>query len=261
MLKQIPPMTQQEKQKLGLVSGYVHSQESFGTVDGPGIRYVFFLQGCPLRCLYCHNPDSIPQKQGNIWTAAQVVRQVLRHKSYIQSGGVTLSGGEPLYQPEFATAILKLLAQEGIHTAIDTSGFMPLSLVQQAVDTTDLILLDIKALEPELCRDISGADNANALALLNYCEQTGKPVWIRHVLLKGYTLDEKKLEDLAKFLQGYTCVQRIELLPFHKLGESKWQELDPALGLEYQLYDTPETSKEEAQWARALFRKYGFTVQ
>lgn len=251
-------VTPQVIEKLRAVKGQIYSIETFGTVDGPGIRYVLFLQGCPLRCLYCHNPDSVTINAGKEWSAGEAVDDILRYKNFIKSGGVTFSGGEPLLQPEFLIAVSTLLKEEGLHIAIDTAGCMKVAgEVKEAVDTADLLLLDIKALEAEMAREISGKTSDQAFEMLDYCESIGKPVWVRQVLLKGYTLDKGQLTKLAQKLAKYSCIERVELLPFHKLGEPKWQDIDRP----YTLYDTPATTKEEAEWAREIFRKEGIKVQ
>lgn len=246
-----------DMEKLRQVTGAVHHTESFGAVDGPGLRFVLFLQGCPLRCLYCHNPDALPFQGGEQWTVGQAVDHILRYKNFIKSGGVTFSGGEPLSQPAFVAAVSQLLHREGIHVAVDTSGCEPLSRARPAIDEADLLLLDIKAEEPALCLRLTGRAPTNAFLTLDYCESTGKPVWIRHVLLQGYTLDQALLESLAARLKPYRCIQRIELLPFHKLGELKWERL----GRPYLLQDTPATSRVELEQAKALFTAQGFVVQ
>ncbi len=238
------------------MKGYVHSVETFGTVDGPGIRYVVFFQGCPLRCKFCHNPDTWRCGAGREMDAAEVVEDILKYRNYIQSGGVTLSGGEPLLQPEFAAAILRGCAEHGIHTAVDTSGIVPLSNCREAVDAANLILLDIKHIDAAKARELTGQDNRNALELLDYCERTGKEVWIRHVVIPGLTDDPEPLERMARYLSGFTTIRRIEILPFHKMGEFKWKQL----GLEYELGDTPEPTAESIQRIREIFIKQGLPV-
>ena len=170
------------------VTGRVHSFESFGTLDGPGVRFVVFLQGCPLRCRYCHNPDTWELGGGMEISSAEVVGKIESCRNFIRSGGVTLSGGEPLMQPEFARDILERCARAGFHTALDTAGSVPLERSRPVIDRADLLLLDIKALNPALCRELTGRDNRNTLATLDYCEETARPVWIRHVLVPGFTL-------------------------------------------------------------------------
>ena len=238
------------------IEGRVHSVETFGALDGPGVRYVLFLKGCPLRCLYCHNPDAINPSGGLMMKAGDVVRNILDYKNYIRSGGVTISGGEPLLQPAFCEAVAKLLAPHGIPVALDTSGAVPLAGAKDAINAAQMLLLDIKALDPALCKQVTGQDNQNALTILSYCESLNKPVIIRHVMVPGLTFDDEKLVALADFLAPYRCVQKVELLPFSKLGEFKYKEL----GRPYTLYDTPALTEKEAEHARAIFRERGFDV-
>lgn len=238
------------------ISGRIHSVETFGALDGPGIRYVVFMQGCLLRCAYCHNPDTWSCAGGKEISADELVNDIKRYKNFITSGGVTLSGGEPLLQPEFCREVLRLCKESGFHTAVDTCGAVGLSDCKDAVDTADMLLLDIKALDPELCRKITGQDNSNAIELLNYCEQTGKRVWIRHVMVPGLTLDRTLLEKLADFIKGYSCVERVELLPFHKMGSFKWENL----GIDFTLKDTPIPTKKEIIMAKTIFQSRGIRV-
>lgn len=231
------------------IAGRIHSVETFGALDGPGIRYVVFLQGCLLRCAYCHNPDTWEVCDGTSTTAGEVVEKILPFRNFIQSGGVTLSGGEPFLQPEFAAAILKLCKEQGFHTAVDTCGAVPMEKCREALDLADMLLLDIKALDPEECKTLTGMDNENALGLLRWCEEVQKPVWIRHVCVPGITLQGEKLEKLADFLTGFSCVQKVELLPFHKMGAYKWE----ALNVPFTLADTPEPTADEMEKARAIF--------
>ena len=236
-----------------LVTGRIHSIESFGTLDGPGIRYVLFMQGCPLRCLYCHNPDARSLEAGKTMTVGEVLADILTYRHFIARGGVTLSGGEPLLQPAFACELLDGCREQRLHTALDTSGAIPLSESRPALDRADLILLDIKAIDDDLCAALTGASNRNALATLDYCEASGKAVWLRHVLVPGYTLDEARLNRLADHLLRFTCIRKTELLPFHKMGEYKWE----ALKCPYALKDTPVPTDEEMRRARSIFQCRG----
>ncbi len=231
------------------MTGRIHSIDSFGTMDGPGVRFVVFFQGCPLRCLYCHNPDTWNPNAGTLISAEEIVEKAERFRSYLRGGGVTLSGGEPLLQPEFSLAILQHLRKFNLHSALDTAGMMPLSISAPVIDAADMVLLDIKALDPEDCRVLTGQSNANELSTLDYCEKTSKRTWIRHVIVPGITLDTGKLKKLAAFLRQYTCVEKVELLPFHKLGEYKWKEL----GIPYTLSETPEPTLKEIEDANRLF--------
>lgn len=238
------------------LTGKIHSFDSFGAVDGPGIRFVVFFQGCPLRCLFCHNPDTWNMTEGKDYTPEEIVQEILPYRAFLRRGGVTLTGGEPLFQPAFAAELLRQLKAEGFHTAVDTSGAVPLELCKDAVDLADLLLLDIKALDPELCRTLTGQDNTHPLRLLRYCEEHQKPVWIRHVMVPGYTLDPKKLNRLAEFVKGFSCVKQVELLPFHQLGRYKWEELK----LPYRLAETPVPTPDEVAAAQKIFSDAGLPV-
>lgn len=232
-----------------MTTGYLHSFESCGAVDGPGLRFVAFLSGCPLRCLYCHNPDTWEMKKDIALTPAQLLDKIRPYRNFLRGGGITLSGGEPLMQAKFCEEFLTLCKEEGFHTAIDTSGAIPLEKSRTAIDLADMLLLDIKALPPDLCRELTGQDNKNELETLRYCEETNKPVWIRHVLLPEYTMKTELLEELAAFLQGFSCVRRIELLPYHNMGLYKWDEL----GIESEIRNIAPPSAEDVAAARALF--------
>jgi len=187
------------------------------------------------------------------------VKEVTRYKSFIKSGGVTFSGGEPMLQPEFVYAVTALLNDEGVGTAIDTSGSQnpEAPAVRKAIAAAALILLDIKAWNKQTAVALTGRDIANARATLEYCESVQKPVWIRHVLLSGYTVDDRQLYAIADYLSVYKCIDRVELLPFHKLGEPKWKQM----GRKYALSDTPATTKEQTENARAIMLSRGLRVQ
>ena len=237
--------------------GRIHSFESFGAVDGPGVRYVVFLQGCPLRCIYCHNPDTWPPNGGQVFTVQEVVDRIVPYLPFLRRGGVTLTGGEPLLQADFVRDLTLALHKHGLHVAIDTAGSMPLTYCQEAVDAADMLLLDIKALDPKLCRMMCGSDGAHAKELLRHCEDMKKPVWLRHVVVPDYTLDMDKLCALADFLKPFTCIERIELLPFHQMGSYKWE----AENLNYALQDKRTPTNEEMDAARKIFSDRGLTVQ
>ena len=231
-----------------MTKGYIHSFESFGAVDGPGIRYVVFMQGCPLRCLFCHNPDTWEMKDGKEYTPEEIVKKILPFKVFFGSnGGVTISGGEPLMQPEFTLELIKALKAEGIHTAIDTSGGVPLSRCIDTVREADMLLLDIKGITDELSEKVTGKPDVlkREKEILDFCEETGKPVWIRHVVVPGLTMEEYLLKKLRAFLDGYSCVKKIEPLPFHKLGEHKWDK---------ELYTLSETEAPTAEDMETVYR-------
>lgn len=236
--------------------GRIHSIETFGSLDGPGIRYLIFLQGCPLRCVYCHNPDTWEVNSKNLMSSTNLMKDILKYKNFIANGGVTISGGEPLIQSEFCADIINKCHEHKIHCAIDTSGGVSLSKCQDAIDAADLILLDIKALDPELCRKITGFDNELALKILDHCERTKKDVWIRHVLVPTLTLDEKNLTELADFLSGFSCVKKVDLLPFHKLGEYKWK----AMGIKSMCEGIPVPTSDEVEFAKNIFRSNNLPI-
>jgi len=238
------------------VKGRIHSVETFGTLDGPGVRYVLFLQGCALRCLFCHNPDTWEVGTGKQADSEEVVDDILSYRNFIRTGGVTISGGEALLQPEFTLDIINRCKENGLHTALDTAGSVPLSVSKPVLNAADLILLDIKELRDEDCIKLTGRSNVNTLATLNYCEQIQKPVWLRHVLVPGYTLDMGKLKALADYLSCFSCIERVELLPFHKMGEYKWKELK----LDYKLGETREPTTEELREASRIFTDKGIPV-
>lgn len=235
-----------------MIKGRIHSYETFGAVDGPGIRFIVFFQGCPLRCLFCHNPDSWDVKLGTEASVEEIVEKVMAYRGFYRGGGgVTLSGGEPLAQHEFVYELICALKREGIHTAIDTSGAIPLSVCGKVVEAADMLLLDIKAIDSALAEKITGTPGIleREKEYLDYCESVGKRVWIRHVAVPGLTLDYDMLRKMAEFLSGYTCVEKIEPLPFHKLGEHKWPE-----GA-YTLADTPQPTAEEVEKLNAILKK------
>ncbi len=250
------------------VKGYVHSIETLGAVDGPGLRFVAFLQGCPLRCKFCHNPDTWPFDGGEETSVEDMVSKILRYRSYIKSGGVTISGGEPLRQAEFCLAMIRTLHEEGIHVAIDTSGIYCEGVALQAAMEADLLLLDIKSFDADKAKALTGFSTDHAWRLLGEREAAGKPVWIRHVLVPGYTLIDKDAQGKifeeeeawkkanAELLEGirrlkeYACVERIDLLPFHKMGEFKYEELH----LPYELKKTEEPDEKVIEWAEAAAR-------
>ena len=238
------------------IKGNIHSLESFGAVDGPGIRFVIFTQGCPLRCLYCHNPDSREFKSAKQMTVGECMDQILSYKNFIKSGGVTVSGGEPMSQPEFCEALIDECHKEGIHVAIDTSGIVPVKVGKNVLEKADLLLLDMKAIDEDMCVKLTSFSNKSAIETLNFREERGLPVWIRHVMVPQYTLERERLTRLAEFLKGYKCIEKVELLPFHKMGEYKWEEL----GEKYELYDIPQPTKDEIAMARQIFTDAGLKL-
>lgn len=237
---------------MNLIKGKIHSLESFGTVDGPGIRFVTFLQGCPLRCQYCHNPDTWDAHRAvkYEYTPQELLDEVLKYKNFIKSGGVTLTGGEPLMQPDFAREYFRLCKEAGLHTALDTSGAIYNEKTLAVLDYTDLVLLDIKALDADRCRKVCGSDGRNALLLLDELQRRGIAVWLRHVVVPGLTDDDAALDALVDFLRPYTVIQKIEWLPYHTMGVFKYEEL----GLDYPLKGIEPLSAERIREIRERYR-------
>lgn len=239
--------------------GRIHSIESCGTVDGPGIRFVVFMQGCPLRCEYCHNPDSWNPKDGKEITVDEVISEATKYKSYMRysNGGITISGGEPLMQPDFVKELLTRCKDENIHTVVDTSGYMKLDYVKDLINSTDLVLLDIKSYNDNVCTKLTGVSNKNTLELANYLSRINKPTWIRYVLVPGITDDMKDIEELAKFLSSMNNIEKVQILPFHKMGEYKWKEL----GFKYKLENVQPPSDEIIAETNKVFDKYGIKTE
>lgn len=240
------------------MKGRIHSFESFGTKDGPGIRFVFFLQGCPLRCLYCHNPDTWSMKNtAHELTAEDAFSEVQKVKNFIRTGGVTVSGGEPLLQPEFLLELFKLCKQEGIHTAVDTSGFILNDKVKSVLELTDLVLLDIKHINPSKYKELTAKPLEPTLNFLNYLSSINKSVWLRYVLVPGFTNDEEDLDNWAKYVSQYNnIIERVDILPFHQMGIHKWEEI----GEDYKLKEVEPPTREEIEIAETIFKKYNLPV-
>lgn len=240
------------------VKGYIHSVESAGTVDGPGVRRILFLQGCPLNCLYCHNADTRSYKGGTETDSFSLLRDIAKDRDMLlrMKGGVTLSGGEPLCQPAMVQSIFEGCKRMGLHTALDTSGYLGAKATDELLSYTDLVLLDIKYFDPEAYKKLTGKDLQPTLDFAQRLAKMGKPVWLRYVLVPGYTDDMVALAELANFAAQLGNVERVEILPFHKMGEYKWQEL----GMDYPLYDTPEPSFELVQQAVDTFKNQGMTA-
>lgn len=208
--------------------GRIHSLETLGTVDGPGIRFVVFMQGCPLKCKYCHNRDTWEINSGKTYTVDELIKKILRSKSYFEAsgGGVTVSGGEPLLQVEFVTELFKRLKEKNIHTALDTAGSLPINdKIKELLKYTDLVLLDIKHIDEEKSIDLIGTSNKNNLNFAKYLSNNRIPMWIRQVLVPGYTDDKQDLLKLKEFIYNLNSVKKIEILPYHNLGKFKWEKL------------------------------------
>lgn len=239
--------------------GRIHSIESFGTVDGPGVRFVVFFQGCPLRCLYCHNPDSWNMAEGMEMTADEILARFERNRNFYKTGGITATGGEPMMQMEFLIELFGKAKQKKIHTCLDTSGIAfpadpdsPIyAQIERLMEVTDLIMLDIKHIDDDDHQTLTGKSNRLILAFARYLSRIGKPVWIRHVVVPGITYDKEHLAKLGRFLGTLTNVEKIEILPYHTMGKAKYE----ALGYPYALGDTPQLTKEQAKEAERTVRQ------
>lgn len=240
------------------ITGKIHSVETCGTLDGPGIRYVVFFQGCTLRCQYCHNPDTWKIDEGKEVTVDDLIEDILKYKSFMKfsGGGITASGGEPLLQYEFLKELFKKCREEDIHTAVDTSGCIKLENVKEAIEYTDLVLLDIKSFDPHRFKKVTGSSLNKTFEFIHYLESINKATWIRYVLVPGLTDDLQEIEELARFLSNKGCIQKVEILPFHKMGEYKWEQL----GYEYKLIDTKPPTNELLEKVKEIFSKYNLRL-
>ncbi len=237
------------------MKGFVHSIESCGTVDGPGIRYVIFLQGCPMRCQYCHNPDTWEYGKGERMTVEEVLKGFYSNLPFYRNGGVTVTGGEPMMQMDFVIELFRDLKKHGIHTCIDSSGIMfnpdiPhfIKQLDELLTMTDLIMLDIKHIDDQKHKTLTGHSNKQILAFAAYLDKKQIPVWIRHVIVPGITFYKEYLEDLGTFIATLSNVQALDVLPYHSMGKAKYENM----GMKYPLPDTPEPSKEDAIAAKQL---------
>lgn len=232
------------------MKGRIHSFESLGAVDGPGVRFVVFMQGCCLQCKYCQNRDTWNLNAGKEYESDEIVEKILRYKNYITpNGGVTISGGEPLLQAPFLIELFEKLKKEGIHTCIDTSGSVVINdQMKKLIDLTDLFLLDIKCINDEVCKDLTGVSNKKELEFARYLSDNGIHMWIRQVLVPGMTDDENDLLKLKDFISSLDTVDRVELLPYHNLGEYKWKEL----GLKYPLEGVREANEDDINRAKEI---------
>ena len=224
-------------------------------MDGPGVRFVVFVRGCSMRCKYCHNPDTWTMG-GETHTAAEVLQRAMRYKNYWgKEGGITVSGGEPMLQLDFVTELFTEAKAKGVNTCLDTSGiaFDPehTEVVDQLLAVTDLVMLDIKHIDDEKHRELTGQSNKNILAFAKYLDSKNIPVWIRHVVVPGITLEEESLKKLGRFIGTLSNVKRVETLPYHSLARPKYEKL----GITYPLEDTPDATKEQAQWAREIIEQ------
>lgn len=238
-----------------MIQGAVHSTESFGAVDGPGIRFIIFLKGCRMRCRYCHNVDTWDPAGAEMRTPEELLNRAERYRSYWgKKGGITVSGGEPLLQMDFLLELFRQAKERGIHTTLDTAG-QPFTREEpffgkfrELMEVTDLVLLDIKEIDPERHKALTGRDNENILDLAHFLAEIGKPVWIRHVLVPGVTDFDEDLRGLKDFLDTLTNVEKVEVLPYHSMGEPKWEKL----GIPYTLKGTNPPTAERVENAKRI---------
>lgn len=235
------------------MKGYIHSKESFGTVDGPGIRYVLFMQGCPMRCLYCHNPDTWQMQGGTEVTSEEILAEYKKNISFYSNGGITVTGGEPLMQTDFLIDLFKKAKDMGIHTCIDTSGITYsesntayLEKLDELMKYTDLVMLDIKHIDPEKHKALTSHTNENILAFAKYLEGKKIPLWVRHVIVEGYTDDPVYLHKLGRFIGGLRNLKALDVLPYHSMGKAKYE----ALGIDYPLAHLKSLDRKEAEIAK-----------
>lgn len=231
--------------------GLVHSFETFTTVDGPGIRFILFLSNCPLRCKYCHNPDTWACK-GKEYSVDDIVNEILKYKNYYKNGGVTISGGEPLLQIDFVIEIFKKLKKYNMHTAIDTSGITfnenQIEKFDELNKYTDLYLLDIKEIDEKKHIELTGKSNKNILEFAQYLSKNNKKVWIRHVIVPTINLDKEDLIKTKEFIDTLNNVERVDVLPYHTLGVHKYKDL----GLKYPLEGVRTPTSEEIKFAKEI---------
>ena len=233
--------------------GHIHSTESFGAADGPGVRFIVFMQGCHMRCRYCHNPDTWKMDGGDEVTADEILKRALRFKPYWgKDGGITISGGEPLLQIDFVIELFKKAKELGINTCIDTAGnpFTKedpfFSKFEELMKYTDLLLLDLKEINPTRHKDLTGFDNSNIIEMAKYLSEINKPVWIRHVLVPEHSDFDEDLDALGDFIDTLSNVDRVEILPYHTLGKFKWENL----GIPYTLESISPPSAERIENAK-----------
>ncbi|MER5436682.1 pyruvate formate-lyase-activating protein [Streptomyces sp. NPDC002588] len=239
-------------------AGRIHSWDLSTGVDGPGTRFVLFVSGCPLRCLYCANPDTWHMRDGREATVDEVMAEIEKYRAFVTTagGGVTITGGEPLLQSAFTGEVLRRCKEAGLHTALDTSGFLGARATDGLLSYTDLVLLDIKSFDIGTYRKLTGGRLAPTLSFATRLDRLGVPMWIRYVLVPGWTDDPRSVDALAGFVAGLGTVERVDVLPFHKLGAGKYE----ALGIPFPLRDTPVPDEALTESVRARFRERGVSA-
>lgn len=242
------------------VLGRYHSFETAGTVDGPGIRFILFLQGCLMRCKYCHNRDTWDLHGGNEISVADLMKEVVTYKHFMRAsgGGVTASGGEAVLQAEFVRDWFRECKKENIDTCLDTNGFVRHydHIIDELLDVTDLVLLDLKQLNDEIHQNLIGVPNKRTLAFAKYLQQRNQRTWIRYVVVPGYTDDDDSVHRLGKFIENMQNIEKVELLPYHRLGQHKWE----TLGEKYELADVKPPTKDSLEHIKAILASYGHNV-
>lgn len=232
----------------------IHSIETCGTVDGPGIRYIIFFQGCPLRCQYCHNPDTWNMSKGKKITLEELFKDIKKYKSFMKSseGGITASGGEPLLQTEFLINLFKLCRENKIQTALDTSGNIFTDAQKELLKYTDLVLLDIKSFDAHVFKNLTTQELAPTIQFSDYLSENNIPAWIRFVLVPNLTDNKEHIKQMAKYISTLKNIKRVDVLPFHKMGEYKWEELE----FKYKLQETSPPSAELLSEVKEIFRSH-----
>ncbi|UJF18713.1 pyruvate formate lyase 1-activating protein [Vibrio sp. SS-MA-C1-2] len=237
-------------------TGRIHSFESCGTVDGPGIRFIVFLQGCLMRCQYCHNRDTWDLHDGKEVTVEEIMKEVVSYRHFMTAsgGGITASGGEAMLQPEFVRDLFKAAHDEGIHTCLDTNGYIRKhsDVIDEVLDYADLVMLDLKQMNNEVHENLVGVPNKRVLQFAEYLQKRGQKTWIRYVIVPGFTDDEASARELGEFIKDMDNVEKIEMLPYHKLGAHKWE----ALGYDYPLDGVNPPSKETMEKIKSILSEY-----
>jgi len=238
-----------------MLKGKIHSIETMGTVDGPGIRYVLFMQGCPMRCIFCHNRDTWDIRAGQETTVEEVVEDFKKYVDFMKfsGGGITVTGGEPTLQAEFVTELFKQVKAMGLTTVLDTSGFVQIDRVKELLKVTDLILLSIKHIDEVKHKEITGVGNKLIHRFIEYLAEQKIPVWIRYVIIPGWTDDPGDIARLAEYLAQFGNIERVEVLPYHTLGVYKWEQF----GEEYKLKDVLPPTSDEVKKAKEIFQQHG----
>lgn len=240
--------------------GRIHSFESCGTVDGPGIRFIVFLQGCLMRCKYCHNRDTWDLDGGREVSVEEIMKEVVTYRHFITAsgGGVTASGGEAMLQPQFVRDLFRAAHAENIHTCLDTNGHIRkyTDIIDDILDVTDLVMLDLKQLNDEIHKDLIGVSNRRTLDFARYLHQRGQKTWIRYVVVPGYTDDDDSVHRLGDFIKNMENIEKVELLPYHQLGEHKWE----TLGYDYDLKDVSPPLPETMERLKIILEGYGHKV-